>query len=248
MVHEPAEQLPGATQLRLDALRRQVDSVERHLAATDEERLQIVGSCKQELSDALARLAVEVRGAAGFPPEVWVDVRPAAAALERLLATRVRGAALDAERGRLDEASAAFHGELVGALARAGRRFDGRTLRALRRFQQARDALDDELRIAAGCRRLTLAANGLALVERRRLFGERLEALKGQLEECRVKLGLQRERSAAQWRELDAQLFGEVEAVDKVFEGLFPPVANGDTEANDQSVARAGKTRTRVRD
>lgn len=248
MVHEPAEQLSGATQLRLDALRRQVDSVERHLAATDAERLQIVGSCKRELSDALARVAVDVRGTAGFPPAVWEDVRPAADALERLLATRVRGSTLDAERTRVDEAIAAFNAELVSALARAGRRFDGRTLRALRRFQQARDALDDELRIAAGCRRLTSASNGRALAECKRAFGERLEALKGQLEGCRVKLAVQRERSAAQWRELDAQLRGEVEAVGKVFEELLPPVANGDAAANDQSVARAGKTRTCVRD
>jgi len=246
VVHEPAEQLPGATQLRLDALRRQVDSVERHLAATDAECLQIVSSAKQELSDALARLAAEVRGAASMPPGVWADVRSAAAALARLLATQVRGASLDAERTRLDEATAAFHGELVGALARAGRRFDGRTLRALRRFQQVRDALDDELRIAAGCRRLTSGASGLARAERKRAFAARVEALKDQLEECRVQLAVQRERSAAQWREIDAQLRVEVEAVGEVFEGLLPCVPAGNLDP--LPVAHAGKTRTRFLD
>jgi hypothetical protein len=234
--------LPGATELLLDGLRRQLEAFDRHLAATDAQRSQLLRYRRDELRDALGHLVGSLREARELEPSAWDQVLTSANALARMLETPPGTAALEERRSRLDEAATAVHADLADAMARSRAHPSGRTLRALRRFQQAHEALDAELLIAAACRRLTAGLRGRALQERRRELTARCETVRQQLDERRRDLAEQRERSATLWRQLDAELRTGAEEAIAAFERMLAEAAS-----DERKVAPSGKTRRPTR-
>ncbi|MEW6269491.1 MAG: hypothetical protein AB1689_09375 [Thermodesulfobacteriota bacterium] len=147
-------------------------------------------------------------------PGVKADVRAAIGALAAVLSSR--GGARPRspqEQKRLADASAELEARLATTLSRSGPRVERSVLAARRRYQHAADALHAEMKVAAACRRLTAGYRGRALVQRKRELAERLRSLNQQLEKQRALLAEQRERSAALWRALDAELRESVEEV-----------------------------------
>lgn len=237
---EDSTSLPGATEVRLEALRGRVDAFERHLVASAVQSAQLVRFRLADLRDALRRLATAVHG----DDEAAAAIRATADDLGRLLGTRVATGVgrLEAMRNRIAVAVAALHAELVEARARTGRRFDAATSVALRRFRHAHDGVDAELAIAVACRRLTAGLRGRRRDARRDEIAAELHTLRTQLEVRRGDLAAHRERSAALWRVLDAGLRDDVEQIGVALDGLLASA----TGAGETTLARSGKKRLDV--
>jgi tetratricopeptide (TPR) repeat protein len=244
-VPETSTSLPSSTEAALESLRGQVDAFDRHLFSSAAQASRLVRYRKEELLGALEHLRATVQGAPGTSATIWsVAMRPSADALENALANgRAPGvAALEAQHGRIERAATALHAALADAFARAGQRFDGPTLRALRRFQQALQALEAELRIAVACRRLTAGCRGRALAERRRELADQIRSLSEVLDQHRAEMAAHRERSATLWRAIDAGLREEVEVAGAAFERLLSASPSGGARPEGSLLARSGKT------
>jgi len=222
-VAERSRYMPGSAEVRLAALSEQAASFEVYLVLTQPQAAERIEYRKQAVRAVLDELHAVLEAARELPSATRTEVDAAIAAAKAALARcgGTRAQTLEEQRRRIADANAEFDGDVVAAIAHARHRFDGATLRALRRHQQARESLDTEMKIAAACGRLLAGRRGRALAERRRELAAQIATLKDQLEERRSRLAEQRERSATLWRELDAELRESVDAVGADLDRLF---------------------------
>jgi hypothetical protein len=206
--------LAGPVEARLVALLHEADAFATHLRLTAADAARLLAARAGEVASVVIALRAALADAAMLAPGTDADET-----IERLLALLARVAPLRQRRRiaaharRVAEAAAELHGSIVATVAQAHQRLERAQLQDLRRFERAHDELQVQMRAAAAVERRTRDLRGAALDERKQRLAGAVSELSRRLAEGRARLAAQRERSAVQWRELDAELQSSVEAV-----------------------------------
>lgn len=207
----PVGLLPGGTEVHLDRLRRRIAAIEIQLASAAA-GAALLDVRRDAASAALASFRALPRpGADDLRGDLHAAIDPLAALLARPLP---RPAARRLAYARqLAESSADLQGELVTIFARRRQPMPRAVLLSLRRFERALDELRVELDVAQAVDRLLGGRRGRERARVAHELAAQVARLTAQLDESRRRLAEDRERSAVQWRERDAELRARVDEI-----------------------------------